>query len=227
MAKYLMETLQRLTDTATGTTAGAQEKPNSRLPQPQKHRRAVSRTTSQSKTVTAEPPRPDPATLPALIKSQLNSFTTETTITLPLDRTLLTASATDLLSEICQNLETTIQLLERRKYGSISRGLKTHSENLAIVAKATDLKIKLLHADAHSRVYTDEVIEALGAYRVHLADARRRAAERETWLRSRLEGFERCGDGMKEVARRVRGVEKEMVEVRAEVRKLGGKVDDL
>ncbi|KAI9839579.1 MAG: hypothetical protein M1819_002205 [Sarea resinae] len=132
--------------------------------------------------------------------------------------------ATKVLAAHRELQETTIRVLEQTKHGSVSRAAKARAEHLAVVAEGMDAKLRLTKQDALNSIYTPPVRSALKNYLVHLQDSESRLEQRRAAAERELQRYEAAGDDMDEITARYATFLKEMEEVAADIKRLGGNI---
>lgn len=122
--------------------------------------------------------------------------------------------------------EISIRLIEQTIHGSIVRGTKTKAENLAVVAKAMELKLQIL-AQTDSILSDPSLQSELETYKSRLESMDQDLTSRATAAGKALADYERAGKGMSEIAKRYAQVMKDCDGVRDEIQKLESRKSDV
>ncbi|KAM0282852.1 hypothetical protein ACHAQH_002856 [Verticillium albo-atrum] len=143
------------------------------------------------------------------------------------DRLRLTEDVASLLAEEAQVVGLLVRALEG-KHGVVARSLELRAVEVSLAARRAEVESRMVGKAVEGDVYTPEAVSALTNYGVHLRDARMRVEESIRGLEMELEGYgvgAQSGEGregrMREMARVYRGMEKEIDEVKRDLKRLG------
>ncbi|GAM41755.1 hypothetical protein TCE0_042f15119 [Talaromyces pinophilus] len=149
---------------------------------------------------------------------------------LPASRNKVAVTAANLLAARGEAMERMIVLLERTKYGSLSRGTKARADYLATVAECMSYKVQVTKLEALSTIYTPENIAALEKYSAHLRETLSQLEETRDIANQTLEEYDQVGASgnnrrgksgpMADIARRYGDLAQEVDAVLKEIKKL-------
>jgi diphthamide biosynthesis protein 3 len=169
---------------------------------------------------------------------------------LPASRNKVAMTAANLLAARGEAMERMIVLLERTKYGSLSRGTKARADYLATVAECMNYKVqyvslsvfgamgeswlivlsRVTKLEALSTIYTPENIAALEKYSAHLRETLSQLEETRDIANQTLEEYDQVGASgnnrrgksgpMADIARRYGDLAQEVDAVQKEIKKL-------
>ncbi|KAI7975177.1 hypothetical protein EIK77_001863 [Talaromyces pinophilus] len=169
---------------------------------------------------------------------------------LPASRNKVAVTAANLLAARGEAMERMIVLLERTKYGSLSRGTKARADYLATVAECMSYKVqyvspsvfgamggswlivlsRVTKLEALSTIYTPENIAALEKYSAHLRETLSQLEETRDIANQTLEEYDQVGASgnnrrgksgpMADIARRYGDLAQEVDAVLREIKKL-------
>lgn len=169
---------------------------------------------------------------------------------LPASRNKVAVTAANLLAARGEAMERMIVLLERTKYGSLSRGTKARADYLATVAECMSYKVqyvslsvcgamggswlivlpRVTKLETLSTIYTPENVAALEKYSAHLRETLSQLEESRDIANQTLEEYDQVGKSgnnrrgksgpMADLARRYGDLAQEVDAVQREIKKL-------
>ncbi|KAE8549206.1 hypothetical protein EYB25_007721 [Talaromyces marneffei] len=149
---------------------------------------------------------------------------------LPTARNKVAVTAANLLAARGEAMERMVVLLERTKYGSLSRGTKARADYLATVAECMSYKVQVTKLETLSTIYTPENIAALENYSAHLRETLTQLEETRNIANQTLEEYDQVGTSkdnrkgktgpMADIARRYGDLVQEVDAVQREIKKL-------
>lgn len=145
------------------------------------------------------------------------------------DRLRLAEDVAALLADEARAVGLLVRALEG-KHGVVARSLELRAAEVGLAARRAEVEARMVARAVEGDVYTPETVSALTNYGVHLRDARVRVEESIRRLEMELEGYgvgaqrgqAQAQEGrMREMARVYRAMEREMDEVKKDLKRLG------
>ncbi|EEY17916.1 conserved hypothetical protein [Verticillium alfalfae VaMs.102] len=145
------------------------------------------------------------------------------------DRLRLAEDVAALLADEARAVGLLVRALEG-KHGVVARSLELRAAEVGLAARRAEVEARMVAKAVEDHVYTPETVSALANYGVHLRDARVRVEESIRRLEMELEAY---GVGaqrgqaqaqkgrMREMARVYRAMEREIDEVKKDLKRLG------
>ncbi|PNH35667.1 hypothetical protein VD0004_g12 [Verticillium dahliae] len=145
------------------------------------------------------------------------------------DRLRLAEDVAALLADEARAVGLLVRALEG-KHGVVARSLELRAAEVGLAARRAEVEARMVARAVEGDVYTPETVSALTNYGVHLRDARVRVEESIRRLEMELEGYgvgaqrgqAQAQEGrMREMARVYRAMEREIDEVKKDLKRLG------
>ncbi|RNJ60547.1 hypothetical protein D7B24_007471 [Verticillium nonalfalfae] len=147
------------------------------------------------------------------------------------DRLRLAEDVAALLADEARAVGLLVRALEG-KHGVVARSLELRAAEVGLAARRAEVEARMVAKAVEDHVYTPETVSALANYGVHLRDARVRVEESIRRLEMELEAYgvgaqrgqaqAQAQEGrMREMARVYRAMEREIDEVKKDLKRLG------